>query len=49
MNNNVKAMWEVFWMIFHGQSRLETFRNIKKLGFSKRQAAEFIFDAEREG
>lgn len=45
---NREAMWECFWMAFHGQSRIETFRNIVRLGFSPREAVEFIHDCERE-
>lgn len=46
---HIEASWECFWMIFHGQTRLETFRKIVKLGFTCRQAAELIQDCEREG
>lgn len=49
MKNHREAHWEQFWMIFHGQDRLTTFRNIVKLGFSRREAAEMIQDCEREG
>jgi hypothetical protein len=44
-----EAMWETFWMIFHGQDRLTTFRNIRALGFTAREAIEFIQDCEKEG
>jgi hypothetical protein len=43
-----EAMWETFWMVFHGQTRLVTFRNIRALGFTAREAVEFIHDCERE-
>jgi hypothetical protein len=44
-----EANWECFWMVFHGQSRLTTFRNICALGVDRRTAAEMIQDCEREG
>ena len=47
--DNTEAMWECFWMVFHGQDRLTTFRNIRALGFTSREALEFIQDCEREG
>lgn len=47
--DSVEAMWETFWMIFHGQDRLTTFRNIRALGFTAREALEFIQDCEKEG
>lgn len=49
MKNYKEAQWELFWMVFHEQSRLETFRKIVKLGFGRREAAEMIQDCEREG
>lgn len=49
MLNHREAMWELFWMVFHDQPRSVTFHHIRKLGFSRRAAAEMIQDAEREG
>jgi hypothetical protein len=45
---NREAMWECFWMVFHGQARIVTFHNIRNLGFSPREAAEYIHDCEKE-
>lgn len=49
MKDHRTAQWELFWMVFHGQTRLQTFRRIIALGFDRRTAAEMIHDCEREG
>jgi hypothetical protein len=43
----IEANWELYWMVFYGQSRLTTFRNIVALGIDRRTAAEMIQDCER--
>lgn len=48
MPNHEQAQWELLWMVFHGETRLDTFARIKKWGFSRRQAAEMIQRCERE-
>lgn len=45
----VEAQWELFWMVFHGQTRLDTFRRLRAMGVDRRTAAEMIAECEREG
>lgn len=49
MNKHWDAKWECFWMVFHGQDRKVTIRNIMKYGFSARDAIEMVRDCEQEG
>lgn len=44
-----EAHWELFWMVFHGQSRSATFQKLRHLRLSRRQAAKMIQSTEREG
>ena len=45
----VQAHWYLYDMRFYDVPRLETFRKIVALGIGRREAAEMIHDAEREG
>lgn len=45
----VKAHWELFWMVFHGQSRRDTFRRLRNLGIDRRTALEMMNQCGREG
>lgn len=47
--NYREGMWELYWIVFRGQTRIRTFQNLKALGYSRREAAEAIHDCEREG
>jgi hypothetical protein len=44
-----EAHWEIFWMLFHGQSKADTFANIIRHGLGACDALELIRDCEREG
>lgn len=39
------TQWELFWMVFHGQSRAVTFHNLIRLGLGACRAMEEIRDA----
>ena len=46
--NHVQAEWELYWMVFYDQSRIETFRRmVHKWGITPRTAAEMIRDCEQ--